>query len=104
MKEDRERKLKLIQSWNKIARLFNELKEAWDAHKKLWEETPRQEIETYPPKYQKFLARNFNRSKFDIMLPRMVDYWRTIGGVGELQVKVDPKEIMKAIKQEKETK
>lgn len=104
MEESKERKLKLMRSWNKIARLFNELKEAWDVHMKLWEETPRQEIETYPTRYQRFLARNFNRSKFDIMLPRIVDYWRTIGGVGELRVKVEPGEFVKTLKQEKETK
>lgn len=98
-------RLKLVQSWNKISNLLIELRDTWEEHRERWALVPKTEIEMLPPEYQKFLARNFNRSPFNIMLPRMVDYWRTLGGVDALRVGPSPEEMMKELKKEKkETK
>lgn len=93
------RKLSLTESWDRVVELLVQLKEAWEEHMELWLETPRDEVQNLSPEYQRFLARNFNRSKFDIVLPRLVDFWRTIGGVKALRVKaekpkLDPEEIL----------
>lgn len=84
----KEVKLSLLQSWVRITRLLIQLKKAWDKHVDIWEATPKGEIEMMPQEAQKFLSKNFNRSKFDIMLPRMVDYWRSLGGIEALEIKV----------------
>lgn len=91
----------VVQTWNKFSNLMVRTAKAWEEHREVWTLTPKTDIEKLPVKLQRFLARNFNRSKFDIMLPRMVDYWRTIGGVGTLIVGMSAEEIMKELKKEK---
>ena len=82
------KQLSLTQSWTIFVRLLIQMKNVWEKHSATWAITPKDELERLPVEFQKFLCRNFNRSKFDIMLPRLVDYWRTIGGVEALQVKL----------------
>jgi hypothetical protein len=82
---------KLEVSWNKFARLMVQLKRAWEDHQELWLTVTSQEREALSPEFQRVLSRNFNQSRFEIMLPRIIDYYRAYGGIETLVVPV-PKE------------
>lgn len=94
--------LSVTQSWAIFVGLLIQTKKAWETHREVWAETPRDEIERLSPEWQKFIARNFNRSEFNIMLPRLVDFWRGLGGIEALRVKVNPKEVMRKMRERKE--
>jgi len=98
----KEQKLNVIQTWSKFANLLLKLKEAWDEHQEVWMVTSREEIQNLPLEWQKFVARNFNRSEFNIMLPRLVDFWRGLGGIEALRIELNPDEILESMKKDKE--
>lgn len=79
-------------TWNKFARCLIEAKKSWEEHQELWAETPTSEIEKLPVEFQKFLTKSFNRSSFEVLLPRLVDYYRAYGGIETLVVKIHKEE------------
>lgn len=83
--EERKR-VSLEKTWNTFAKLLNQTKKAWEEHQRAWGETSARERESLPIGFQRFVAQNFNRSKFDIMLPRLVDFYRAYGGIEMLVV------------------
>lgn len=90
----------LEESWTRFAKSLIETKEAWEVHKELCEGFGSRDIEMLRPEVGKFVSKSFNKSKFDVLLPRLVDYWRTIGGVEELiprPKKKSEKELQKKI-------
>lgn len=95
--EKEEREVKLLRSWNKFANLMVEAGEAWKEHQETMLGFSSGEIETFSPALQRFVSKNFNKSRFDVMLPRLVDYWRSIGGVGELLVALPIEEAIKVM-------
>lgn len=86
MGKDTERIRKLVASWNRFAKALVRTKKAWDNHVKLMCVTSAKDVELAPVEAQRFLSKAFNKSRFDVMIPRMVDYWRTIGGIDQLVV------------------
>lgn len=77
----------LERTWNTFASRLVSTKLAWEEHRKAWLEIGAREIEKLDPAFQRFLSKNFNRSEFDIMLPRLVDFYRGYGGIESLVVK-----------------
>lgn len=106
--ENKERRgEELLASWNKFAGLLIEAGKVWEEHTKLVAGVPKEEIEELYVELQKFVSKNFNKSKFDIMLPRLVDYWRTLGGIETLFVRlegsrVEGEEVLEKIKKKRE--
>lgn len=84
--------LTVAETWNTFASRLVSAKLAWEEHRKLWQETSRIEIEKLPPEVQRFVSKSFNRSEFDVMLPRLVDFYRGCGGIEILVVKLNREE------------
>lgn len=87
-----------VKTWNKVAQGILDLKDAWEDH--LIAMGGRPNIELLPPEAQRFLRLTFNRSKFEVAIPRIIDYMRGIGGAEELLVSITKEEK----KEKKETK
>lgn len=107
MENKEKRGEELLESWNKFAGLLIEAGKVWEEHTKLVARVPKEEIEELYVELQKFVSKNFNKSKFDIMLPRLVDYWRTLGGIETLFVglegsRVKGEEVLEKIKKKRE--
>ena len=107
MENKEKRGEELLASWNKFAGLLIEAGKVWKEHTKLVAKVPKEEIEELCVELQKFVSKNFNKSKFDIMLPRLVDYWRALGGIETLFVRlegsrVEGEEMLRKIKKKRE--
>lgn len=78
-----------IDTWNDFITAMMKARDAWEIHKEL--AMQRQEVTTIdalgrelPIEALRCLGGTFNRAKFDIALPRLVDYWRRSGGLEAL--------------------
>lgn len=70
-----------------MARLVNELDQAWEEHRGIMLEWRGKRLEGMPSDLQRHLSKNFNLSKFSVALPRLIDYCRALGGTQELLAK-----------------
>lgn len=82
--------------WNKFIGHMEEAEEAWQKIMDFRQEVSAGELEQLPSGAQKGFAR-FSRSKFDVLLPRLVDYWRAYGGLSSLKSKALPKETKEEV-------
>jgi len=73
--------------WNRFVRALFAAEKHWAALQEVMCERTSKEIELLGEQAQRFLSKNFIKSRFVIMLPRLVDYWRSIGGLQELEIK-----------------
>lgn len=83
-------KTELIRSWNEVAKHLVEAEKAWVLHQKLASEMGRIEIEKLPVRAQRLVSASFGncslRCKFDVLIPRLIEYTRRSGGLGTLVV------------------
>ena len=80
-----------IALWNKFVRTLMAAERNWEALQEIMANRPRTDFELFSPKAQKFLSKGFIKAKFNIMLPRVIDYWRSIGGLEELLIPFEEK-------------
>lgn len=78
----------VMQTWNAFARALIETKKAWNTHVETWAEISTRDVEMLPLEFQRFLGASFNRSKFEVLLPRLIDYYRGYGGIETLYIKL----------------
>lgn len=71
-------------SWTRITDLFCTLDKYWKEHRDLMLVNRGKSLEGIPIDIQKHLAMNFNIASLDIALPRIVNYWRSQGGIHSL--------------------
>ncbi len=78
-----------IDTWNDFIAIMIEARTAWEKHMKV--ANLNREVQTVdasgrslPIEALRCLSGTFNRAKFDIALPRLVDYWRGSGGLEAL--------------------
>ena len=87
--EDREEKEKELipvgEAWNTFIGLLIVTESAWEAYKRKVEVLESEEIENLTVALQNVVA-NYREQKFEIMLPRFVDYWRGAGGLEEMKL------------------
>jgi len=98
----------LIETWGDFVESLIEVKRCWDEHRELMLELRYEKrfIENQDLKLQAHLAQVFNTSEFEVMIPRLVDYYRRLGGIGELRVErkdveLDAIKLLKEIRKEK---
>lgn len=72
--------------WNRFVRALATAERHWKELGLIMAEQNRSEVQRLSPAAQRFLSKGFVKAKFDIMLPRIVDYWRSIGGLKELLI------------------
>lgn len=80
---------KLVRRWFRFIGSMKRLEHDWKLVNELAETMTRDEMQMLPIQVQKGITM-FGRSKFTVMLPRFVDYMRTVGGLESLMM---PKEI-----------
>jgi hypothetical protein len=75
----------LVDSWNKVIIHLVLARRAWEEHREMRAQvTPKQIERILNPEEQRYLSNIFYKSKFEVLLPRLVDYWRGRGGVDTL--------------------
>lgn len=84
---------KAVETWNNFVEKFIESHDAWNEHRKEMEflrlDEGARALEVLPPAAQRFLRLTFNTSKFEVAIPRMVDYMRGIGGIETLRLSLE---------------
>jgi hypothetical protein len=91
----------IVKGWNAFVDAMIYARDLWEKHQQRMLSTPRSELENQLTREaRKVLASTTHRAKFDIALPRLVDIWRTTGGLENLIVPV-PKGTMVKNKKEK---
>ncbi len=99
----------LIGSWNEFAGHLVAAKKAWEVHQRSAVEAGRFEIEKLPVKAQRLVSASFGncslRCRFNVLIPRLIEYSRVAGGIEELVIAPptleEIKEKAKKRKQEK---
>lgn len=84
--EEAPKELSPVDSWNKVFTLLAEADEAWQEHQQVvanWQG----KMETLPAFAQRCLSFATNKSKFDVMLDRMIRFARNQGGLKNLVIK-----------------
>ncbi len=78
-----------IDTWNDFITIMIEARSVWEKHMKVVSLS--RDIQTIDASGRNLsiealrcLSGTFNRAKFDIALPRLVDYWRLSGGLEAL--------------------
>jgi len=83
-----------VKSWNRVLKSLSETKKAWEAHREVMSERPN--LELLPIEAQKRLKFAFHRSSnFEKFLRAASELWQLRGGMEELVIPQEPKEIEK---------
>ena len=72
--------------WNRFIRGMQASEKHWKALQDFLADKSSRDIELMDEKAQRFLTKGFIKAKYAIMLPRFVDFWRTLGGLQELLI------------------
>lgn len=78
----------LVRKWGRFINSMRRLEKDWENFVEGVANLPREEVQSLPLQVQKGLSM-FGKSKFNVMLPRFVDFIRAFGGLEYLEV---PKE------------
>jgi len=99
-KEEEKELYELGRCWNGFVRKLQGAENLWEEFQKKLLYFPRDGLESAPLGLQK-AAGKFRRAKFNVMLPRFVDYYRAYGGLEDLIVPLSP---LKEKEEKKEVK
>ena len=84
---EEKKKADVTKVWNRFISGLIQARNEWFRLQRMVASIKRKELDELPIEAQRFLTKSFFKSTFNVMLPRMVDYWRTLGGLDELKVK-----------------
>ena len=84
---EEKKKADVTKVWNRFISGLIQARIEWGKLQVMVASMERRELDELPIEAQRFLTKSFFKSTFNVMLPRMVDYWRTLGGLDELKVK-----------------
>ena len=82
----------VTKAWNEFVLALVRVKVLWQDLQKITNSMERKEFDTLPIEAQRFVTKSFFKASFNVMLPRMVDYWRTLGGLDKLKILIKEKE------------
>ena len=91
----------VTESWNRFAWFMIEAERAWKEHQEKFLEVSSRDIEELPLSFQEFLSKSWSRSKFDVMIPRLVDYTRASGGLERMFIETE--EVVEEVEVEEPT-
>lgn len=83
---------RIIEVWNEFILALTRAKLLWGKLQKVTSSMERRELERLPIEAQRFVTKSFFKASFNVMLPRMVAYWRTLGGLDRLKIQIKGKE------------
>lgn len=88
-KEEKEESVvpEAMQAWNQFVLLAIQTKEAWKRYEEKASLLGSPEVEKFPISYQ-LTGSRFRRGSFEVMFPRIIDYYRGNGGLDGLVAKV----------------
>ena len=89
-----------VKKWNKFVELMTATKKAWESLANIDRKGPR--FQNLSPKAQKVLTIANTRSKFEVAMPRLMDYWRGYGGLENLLVPMPIKKKEKVDEKDEE--
>jgi len=92
--EKREEFIPVGKAWNSYIAKLLVAKKTWESYMDEVLSLSLEEIENFPVVLQDTIA-NYREQKFEIMLPRFVDYWRGAGGLEEM--KLNKEDIFKEV-------
>ena len=96
--------MKVVNKWNRFIELMIATKKAWDDLREIVTHSPEQ-WDKLSPMAQKILTIANRKSKFEIAMPRLMNYWRGYGGVETLRISVQKEnQLFKAQKAAAELK
>jgi len=72
-------------AWNTFIGRLLLAKRAWESYERQVDALGLEEVEDFSVGLQNVIA-NYREQKFEIMLPRFVDYWRGAGGLEEMKL------------------
>lgn len=82
----------IIDTWNGFVLALVRAKVLWGELQEITASMERKEFDKLPIEAQRFVTKSFFKATFNVMLPRMVDYWRTLGGLAKLKIQIKEKE------------
>ena len=83
--EAREEFIPVGKAWNTFVSKLMVTGQAWERYKEQVEKLDQEIAESFSVGLQNVIA-NYREQKFEVMLPRFVDYWRGAGGLEEMKL------------------
>lgn len=86
--------MKIVNKWNRFIELMIATKKAWED---LREQSSHSitEWDRLSPLAQKILTIGNRKAKFEVAMPRLMDFWRGHGGVETLRISVRNENILR---------
>ena len=88
---------KVVEEWNRFIRALLSARSAWNRCRELMDSQP--DLDDLPVPAIQRLSKMQPKTRFGVLMPRFVDYYRLVGGLEEMVIEL-PKEETKEKEEE----